>query len=178
MSMCRVVSWVVGRGSLLWPVHSLGKTLSAFALFHFVLQDHTYMLLQVPLYFLLLHSSPLWWKSKLILPAGIDDSKVIYIEFRDILTRFQILLSRFYYPYRPGASSVALAIKNPSASETNIMRLRFDPWVEQTPWRREWQPTPVFLPGEFHAQRSLVGYSSWGHKELDTTQQLTHIHIV
>ena len=41
--------------------------------------------------------------------------------------------------------------------------------------RREWQPTPVFLPGEFHGQRSLVGYSSWGHKELDTTEWLTHL---
>ena len=35
-------------------------------------------------------------------------------------------------------------------------------------WRRKWQPTPVFLPGDFHGQRSLVGYSLWGYKELDT----------
>ena len=41
------------------------------------------------------------------------------------------------------------------------------------PWRREWLPTPEFLPGEFHGQRSLVGYSSWGHKESDMTEQLT-----
>ena len=41
------------------------------------------------------------------------------------------------------------------------------------PWRREWQPTPVFLPGEFHGQMSLAGYSPWGHKELDTTERLT-----
>ena len=52
----------------------------------------------------------------------------------------------------------------------------FDPWVRKSSWRREWQPTPVFLPGEFHGQRSLVGCSLWGHKELDTTEQLTHIH--
>ena len=39
-----------------------------------------------------------------------------------------------------------------------------------TPWRRAWHPTPVFLPGESHGQRSLVGYSPWGHKELDTTE--------
>ena len=38
---------------------------------------------------------------------------------------------------------------------------------------REWLPTPVFLPGEFHGQRSLVGYSPWGCKESDTTEQLT-----
>jgi len=40
--------------------------------------------------------------------------------------------------------------------------------------RRKWQLTPVFLPGESHGQRSLVGYSPWGHKELDTTERLTH----
>ena len=40
------------------------------------------------------------------------------------------------------------------------------------PWRREWQPTPIFLPGEFHGQRSLAGYSAWGCQELDTTEQL------
>jgi len=40
----------------------------------------------------------------------------------------------------------------------------FDPWVGKIPWRREWQPTPVFLPGEFHGQRSLAGYSLWGHR--------------
>ena len=37
----------------------------------------------------------------------------------------------------------------------------FDPWVGKIPWNRKWQPTPVFLPGEFHGQKSLVGYSPW-----------------
>ena len=41
------------------------------------------------------------------------------------------------------------------------------------PWRRAWLPTPIFLPGEFHGQRSLAGYSPWGHRELDITEQLT-----
>ena len=49
-------------------------------------------------------------------------------------------------------------------------------WIGKIPWRREWPPTPVFLPGEFHGQRSLEGYSPWGHKELDTTEQLTYTH--
>ena len=40
----------------------------------------------------------------------------------------------------------------------------------RSPWRREWQPTLVFLPGEFHGQRSLVGYSPWDCKESDTTE--------
>ena len=46
----------------------------------------------------------------------------------------------------------------------------FKPWVRKIPWRRKWQPTPVFLPGKSHGQRSLVGYSLWGHKELDMTE--------
>ena len=44
------------------------------------------------------------------------------------------------------------------------------PEVRKIPWRRKWQPTPVFLHGKSHGQRSLVGYSPWGHKELDTTE--------
>ena len=51
--------------------------------------------------------------------------------------------------------------------------LDIDPWVGKIPWRGEWLPTPVFLPGEFHEQRSPVGYSPWGQKELDTNEQLT-----
>ena len=65
MSMCRVVSCVIGRGCLLWPVRSLGKTLLAFALLHVVLQGRICLLLQVSLDSLLLHSSPLWWKGHL-----------------------------------------------------------------------------------------------------------------
>ena len=49
-------------------------------------------------------------------------------------------------------------------------RLVFHPWVGKIPWRREWQPTPVFLPGESHGQRNLVGYSPRCQEELDTTE--------
>ena len=52
-------------------------------------------------------------------------------------------------------------------------RHRFDPWIGKIPWSRKWQPTPVFLLGQFHGQRSLVSYSPWGHKESDMTEQLT-----
>ena len=54
----------------------------------------------------------------------------------------------------------------------------FDPCIEKTPWRRAWKPTPVFLPGESLGQRSLVGYSSWGCKESDTTKAQTHAYCV
>ena len=54
-------------------------------------------------------------------------------------------------------------------------RCVFDPWVGKVPWRKKWQPTPVFLPGKFHGQKSLVGYSPWSCKESDTDEQLnTH----
>ena len=61
---------------------------------------------------------------------------------------------------------------------TVIMCLRcrrtgFDPQVGKIPWRGNWQPTTVFLPGKSLGQRSLVGYSPWGYKELSTNEQLT-----
>ena len=70
------------------------------------------------------------------------------------------------------ASQVALVVKNPAAHTGDAKDGGFDPWVRKIPWRRKWQPTPVFFPGEFHGQRSLVGYSPWGRKESDTTEQL------
>ena len=61
-------------------------------------------------------------------------------------------------------------VKNPPANAGDIKRCRFSPWAWKIPWRRKWQPTPIFLPGESHGQRSLAGYSLWGLKELDTTE--------
>ena len=49
----------------------------------------------------------------------------------------------------------------------------FDPCIRKIPWRRKWQPTPVFLPGKSQGQKSLAGYSPWGRKESDTTEQLS-----
>ena len=48
----------------------------------------------------------------------------------------------------------------------------FRPWVGKIPWKRAWQPTPVFLSGESHGRKSLAGYSPWCHKESDTTEWL------
>ena len=53
-------------------------------------------------------------------------------------------------------------------------RYRFNPWVGKMRWSRKWQPTLVFLPGESSGQRSLAGYSLWGHKELDMTEVIKH----
>ena len=66
-------------------------------------------------------------------------------------------------------------LKESSCQCTGHRRCKFSQWVGKIPWRRKWQPTPEFLPGEFHEQRRLVGYSSWSRKELDMTEQLgTH----
>ena len=51
---------------------------------------------------------------------------------------------------------------------------RLDTWVRNIPWRREWQPAPVFFPEESHGQRSLAGYSPWGHKELKWLSRSAH----
>ena len=58
------------------------------------------------------------------------------------------------------ASLVSQTVKNPPA----MYKTRFNLWVGKIPWRREQLPTPVFLPGKFHGQRNLAGYSPWGHR--------------
>ena len=55
-----------------------------------------------------------------------------------------------------------LSGKEPACQCRRCKRCGFNPWVGKRPWRRAWQPTPVFLPGEFHRRRSLVGNSPWG----------------
>ena len=75
------------------------------------------------------------------------------------------------------ACLVAQLVKNPTA----MQRPRFDSWVGKIPWRRKWIPTPVFLPGESHGQRSLVGSQSMELQELDTTKpphHHTHTHTL
>ena len=63
--------------------------------------------------------------------------------------------------------------KEPACQCRRHKRLGFYPWMGKIPWRRAWQPTPGFLPGESHWQRSLVGYSPWNHTESDTTEWLS-----
>ena len=65
----------------------------------------------------------------------------------------------------PGSS----VVKNPPTVQ-KMQEKGVNPWDGKIPWRRARQPTPVFLSGESHGQRSLVGYSPHGHKESDTTE--------
>ena len=74
----------------------------------------------------------------------------------------------FHFPHfhcENRASQVALAVKNLPANAGDVRR-RFYPWVWKVHWRREWQPTPVFLPGESQGQRSLVGFKSMGSQRV------------
>ena len=60
-------------------------------------------------------------------------------------------------------------VKNPPANAGDARDEGFNPWVGKIPWTRKWQPTLVLWPGKSCGQRSLMGYSPWGHKELDKT---------
>ena len=62
--------------------------------------------------------------------------------------------------------------KEPACQCRRCKRLGFNSWVRKIPWRMKWQPTLEFLPGESHGQKSLVGYSARGRRELDMTEQL------
>ena len=69
-------------------------------------------------------------------------------------------------------------VKNLPANAGDVKRCGFDPWVGKIPWSRAWQCTPIFLPGESYGQRSLVGYSPWGHKESDKAEVTQHTYIM
>ena len=82
-----------------------------------------------------------------------------------------MLLSGLYYMNQGLIRSISMegfpggsAVKESSCQSR---RCRFDPWVRKKPWRRTWEPTPVFLSGKSHEQRSVAGYSLWGHQESD-----------
>ena len=75
------------------------------------------------------------------------------------------------YVIRVSASQVALVVKNPPANAGDAGSV---PGSERFPWRRKWQPTSVFLPGESHEQKSLVGYNPWGCRELDMTEGVNY----
>jgi len=80
-----------------------------------------------------------------------------------ILCTFNILFS--LWGFSGGASG-----KEPACQCRRIKRYWFNPYVGKIPWRRKWQPTPVFFPGKSHGQRSLMGYSPWDLKESDMTK--------
>ena len=73
-------------------------------------------------------------------------------------------------PTFPGGASG----KESTCQCRRLKRRGFNPWVRRIPWHRKWQPTPIFLAGKSHGQRSLAAYSPWGHKESDPTEHKHH----
>ena len=69
-------------------------------------------------------------------------------------------------------------VKNPPSNAGDTGYRDSVPGSRRFRWRRKWQPTPVFLPEESHGHRSLVGYSTWGHKESDMTERRSNNNIV
>ena len=142
--------------------------------------------------------SPLGWTGLItLLSKGLSSTTVCKHQFFDaqpsLQSNFHIctwLLENYSFDYTEiniyiymyiykteviiyGASLVAQMVKHlPTMRETQVRSLS-----REYPWRRKWQPTPVFLPGKSHGLRILVGYSPWGCKESDTTKQL-HLSLI
>ena len=98
------------------------------------------------------------------LQSAVRHKEIQKADFKSFLIMLLIYIHWIDLSGFPGGSegSVCLQCRRPG----------FDPWVRNIFWRRKRQPTPVFLPGKFHGQRSLVSYSPWDHKESDTTERL------
>ena len=107
--------------------------------------------------------SPSWT----LLPAPIKISNSKYLSFPRHIC-FQISTH----------SLVVVVVKESACQCRRFKRHGFSPWVGMIPWSKEWQPTPVFLPGKSHGQRNLMGYSPWCCRKLDTTEHTqTHTHF-
>ena len=100
------------------------------------------------------------WEMSFPLPVALPTTGFLSFSTMDIGGLYPLLW----------ASQVAPVVKKPTCHCKRHKRHGFDPWVRKIPRRREWQPTPVFLAGESHGQRSLAGSSSWGCKESGTTE--------
>ena len=103
---------------------------------------------------------PATWESR-VRSLGRDDP----LE-KEMATHYSIRAWRIPWMEEPGGlqSMGSQRVRHDWATSLSLLTFMH--------WRRKWQPTPVFLPGEFHGWRSLVGYSPWGHKESDTTERL------
>ena len=111
-------------------------------------------------------------KDELMVIGGISSSVLFFFFIHSFTLYLKRLLSTYcVLCWATGGSD---SKESTTMWETPSTPSRFDPWVGKIPWRREWQPPPVLLPGEFQRQRSLVGCSPWGHKELNVTWQLSN----
>ena len=90
------------------------------------------------------------------------DHTLIHITIPNSLSFDSLLL---IIQVKPNISfSLHTAILASGSVVKKLWRCGFNPWAGKIPWRRKWQPTPVFLPGKYHGHRSLAGCSTWCHK--------------
>ena len=129
-----------------------------------------------PSYLISLHSLPL-----LLLYSSFNKQTVSHSKLRQIIITTET--QNFFFKDNinvmfplPGITFLSPMLfpggSDSKASAHNAGDPGSIPWVGKIPWRRKGQPTPVLLPRKFHAWRSLVGYSPWGHKESDTPERL------
>ena len=114
-------------------------------------------------------SSPFWISFPFRSPQSTEFPVLCFgvwlvIYFIHISVHMSIAI--FQFIFQDGASG-----KGSACQCRSWRRRRFDCWVEKILWRSKYQPTPVFLPGKSHRQKSLVGYSPWGCKDSDTAEQ-------
>ena len=133
------------------------EKLLAFALLHFELQGQKCLLLQVSLDFLLLHSSPLWWKGHLFGVSALEAEEAV-------APHSSTLAWKIPWMEEPGGLQFMGSRRVGHDWATSLSLFIF------MHWRRKWQPTPVFLPGESQGRGSLVGCRLWGRTEPDTTE--------
>ena len=101
-----------------------------------------------------------WATREAHIGLGPTQMTSLNVNYKDTVFKYSPILRYWVFSGGSNGKKIYLQCRRPG----------FDPWVGKIPCRRAWQPTPVFLPGEPHGQRNLVGYSPWSHKELDMTE--------
>ena len=109
-----------------------------------------------------------WFPFKITLslsgyPEVIGEVEVPWQQVHGPQDRIDSYSTQGHFPGVPGADSLGNSLSRQKIC-LQCRRPEFSPWVGKISWRKKWQPTPVFLPGESHGQRNLLGYSPWGRK--------------
>ena len=109
-----------------------------------------------------------WFPFKITLslsgyPEVIGEVEVPWQQVHGPQDRIDSYSTQGHFPGLPGADSLGNSLSRQKIC-LQCRRPEFYPWVGKISWRKKWQPTPVFLPGESHGQRNLLGYSPWGRK--------------